>query len=647
MNRLAPAAGEKWNSQGLGAAQTVVPCRNQIRDPRVHSQELWKKLPQGNRDLLDKVLKLRIVSPTLVGHFLDEQGDRLPQYSTVERLGAALVQAGLLTTYQVDRVLAGTTHGLVLGNYRILDRIGVGGMGVVFVGEHSLMKRRVAVKVLPVDEECPSSLRERFYSEMRVLAELHHPNIVHAYDAGELAAPHPNMPSLIYLVMELVTGGDLDQHVQQNGPCPIAQACDWISQAACGLQESHNHHLVHRDVKPSNLLLNAQGQIKLVDFGLARRFCSRLTHQKDMLGTIQFMAPEQSHDPSAVGGEADIYGLGATFFWLLTGQAPYPDNQSLAESLKTLQEIPPRRLRDLRPDIPAELDRLVQSMLERNPACRPVSALAVMNALSPFQGSFAASVRKSQFIDNQPSPMEETGKPEPFLENVLRTNRELEHSLQAREADVREAQDAFLFAVAKMAESRDGETPGHMRRLQLYCRRLAEWVANDKSWAGLVDERFLTNLERCVPLHDIGKIALPEDLLLKPGALTVEERRLMETHTLIGDRLLEALGRKHGKALAFLGMARGIVRHHHERFDGTGYPDHLAGDDIPPAARLVALADVYDALRRQRFHKPAWSHQEAIAMILSKSPGQFDASLLAHLVVNHKKFEQIFREAHD
>ncbi len=150
-------------------------------------------------------------------------------------------------------------------------------MGVVFLAEHYLMKRRVAIKVLPVDDSCAQTLLDRFYSEILVLAELHHPNIVMAYDAGELLPSGPRMPALLSLVMEFVDGGDLEQHVMEHGRADIPQGCDWIRQAACGLQEAHDHHLIHRDFKPSNLLLTRQGQVKLVDFGLVRQFSSVMT----------------------------------------------------------------------------------------------------------------------------------------------------------------------------------------------------------------------------------------------------------------------------------------------------------------------------------------------------------------------------------
>jgi putative two-component system response regulator len=230
-----------------------------------------------------------------------------------------------------------------------------------------------------------------------------------------------------------------------------------------------------------------------------------------------------------------------------------------------------------------------------------------------------------------------------LTEQLMLTNNQLQQSLESRGEDVRQAHDALLFTMAKMAESRDGETPGHLRRLQLYARVLAQQAAHTAPWQGLVDDRFLDYLERCMPLHDIGKIGLPDDVLLKPGALTPSERALVETHPLIGDRILEVLGREHGPSLEFLGMARGIVRHHHERFDGRGYPDRLSGEEIPAAARVAALADVYDALRRQRQHKAAMSHEKAIH-ILHNSPGQFDPTLLAALSACADDFERIYRD---
>jgi response regulator RpfG family c-di-GMP phosphodiesterase len=742
--------------------------------------DTYPSLPPVGRMYLDLLLRLRLISPSETRQFLDSALARLLTYSTPEAIGRALVEADLLTDYQLDRILAGATHGLVLGNYRVLERLGAGSMAMVFLAEHVLMKRRVAIKVLPQDEDCAPALLQRFYSEIHLLADLHHPNIVTAFDAGELPPAGPGMPALIYLVMERVDGGDLEQYVMEHGLPPIPQACDWVRQAACGLQEAHDHHLIHRDVKPSNLLRTDRGQIKIVDFGLARQFCSILTTRQVLLGSVEFMSPEQSRDPTNVSPQSDIYGLGAALFWLLTGELPYPPKATLASALRALQEDPPRRVRDVRPDVPPELDELVAHMLEREPSQRPVMPLMVMNALNRFaasgspwdieqaSGETAGSsedsgtdlatpasdrvrrvlvVTPDERLDRVARPaLEPLGclcdrvgtaeagveavheqpfelvlvdadlpdtditdlcarlhdrpsdphlrvvlvtsadafsmdpaaavaddflfKPvdasklrlrvqrtlavkdaldrhEQLARNLRATNRQLENSLRARAEDVRQAQDALLFAMAKMAESRDGETAGHLRRLQRFATHLAREAAEMAPWCAVVDDAFIEQLQRCVPLHDIGKIGLPDQLLCKPGALDAAERALMETHTVVGANLLDSLGREHGDSLPFLNTARAIVRHHHERYDGRGYPDHLAGEAIPAPARLVAIADVYDALRRKRFHKPALPHAEAVHFILEGSGGQFDPVLLKAFAACQDKFEAIFEDVRE
>src|SRR5262249_39767185 len=191
-----------------------------------------------------------------------------------------------------------------------------------------------------------------------------------------------------------------------------------------------------------------------------------------------------------------------------------------------------------------------------------------------------------------------------LAKHLLTANRQLEDSVDSRDDAVRQAQDALLFAMAKMAEARDGETPGHLQRIARYSVCLAEQVKADPAWSGVVDRVFLEQLQRCAPLHDIGKVGLPDHILLKPGPLDSGERQVMEQHPLLGCEILEALGNEFGESLAFLGMARGIVRSHHERWDGRGYPDKLSGEAIPAAARRRAPAAVCDALRPQPLAHP-------------------------------------------
>jgi serine/threonine protein kinase len=340
-------------------------------------------LPPTSQAFFDNILRLNLLDADLAKEFVKALAGHLSEFASAESLGEALVQAGLLTQYQLDRVMSGKTYGLVLGHYRVLDRLGAGGMGIVYLGEHISMQRRVAIKVLPVDDDCPPMLLERFHSEARALAKLHHPNIVMAYDAGQVA-PALGFPLLEYLIMELVGGCDLEQHVQINGPVGVGKACNWICQAACGLQAAHDRKLIHRDIKPSNVLLTKDEQVKLVDFGLVRQLSLRLTDPKMILGTIDFMPPEQGLDPTSVGTHSDIYALGATLFWLLTGATPHAPAPSLMVALQQMQRRPARRLREFRQEAPRELETVLIRLLEKDPLRRPPTAMSVRKYLEPF-----------------------------------------------------------------------------------------------------------------------------------------------------------------------------------------------------------------------------------------------------------------------
>ena len=154
-------------------------------------------------------------------------------------------------------------------------------------------------------------------------------------------------------------------------------------------------------------------------------------------------------------------------------------------------------------------------------------------------------------------------------------------------------------------------------------------------------------MECCAPLHDIGRVGLPDHILMKPGKFTADERVLMQAHTTVGADTLREVAQEHGSALAFLQMAIDITRHHHERYDGTGYPDRLAGDAIPLAARIVAIGDVYDALRSRRVYKPALSHAASVQLMTEASSGQFDPALLQVFLSCGSEFDRIFRELPD
>jgi response regulator RpfG family c-di-GMP phosphodiesterase len=738
--------------------------------------------------LLEELLRVSLILPECWEKLSREQREELAAFPETEPLLARLVELELLNEYQAARVSAGKAFGLVLGNYRVLERIGAGGMGVVFKAEHIRLRRQVAVKVVPVytpandlhfDHESPVLLR--FFAEMRAAAQLQHPNIVAAIDVGEVTGTDPDEPTLHYFVMEYVPGQDLEEYVRREGPLPQMTACDVIHQVASALAEANKHGLIHRDIKPSNILVTPEGQAKLLDFGLMRDYRNRMTEPGTVLGTVDYMAPEQARDASAVDIRADIYGLGGTLYWCLTGERPFPAEGNLVQVLARRLTQPPPSIRGRRPDLPDQLEAVVSRMLALDPQDRYPTPQAVMHALLPLIKGASDSVhlrpaagsrdggsgpltpdparaahdKRILLADDEPGirtycryvlqaerlACDEVGNGVQVLEAVqkkdydlvlldiempemngletlrrlrsetrthhlkiimvsgrasgdemaqtmlagaddyltkpfsvvqlrarvrnalrlkeaqdrfdeatrhlLEVNAEQERSLMARDGDLTHIRNALVLALAKLVQSRDTETPAHLVRLQRYCRALAEEAAATPAYSRVVNEPFTDLLVSCAPLHDIGKVGLPDHILMKPGKLDAEERLLMQAHTVIGSETLKAVAEEHGRAVAFLQMGIDIVRHHHERWDGSGYPDRLSGTAIPLAAQMVGLADVYDALRSRRPWKPALSHATAVLATTDGSPGQFDPALVQVFQRCAPQFERIFRECPD
>src|SRR5262249_46668779 len=190
-----------------------------------------------------------------------------------------------------------------------------------------------------------------------------HPNIVGAIDAGEAIPDDPNAPVLYFFVMEYVPGQDLEQYVRTQGPLAPAKACDLMHQMASALVQANKHNLVHRDIKPSNIQITPEGQAKLLDFGLARKYSRNLTEQGTLLGTLDYMAPEQIHDAHAVDIRAAPWGLGGFLYWCLPAQPPFPASGSFVQELANRLKQQPPSVRARRPDVPAELDAIVQKLM--------------------------------------------------------------------------------------------------------------------------------------------------------------------------------------------------------------------------------------------------------------------------------------------
>jgi serine/threonine protein kinase len=312
-----------------------------------------------------------------------QQAQALPETKDADPRGVAraLVQRGWLTVYQANLLAQGRLSELKVGPYRVLDRLGEGAMGQVFKARHTTMGRLVALKVIRPEKLKSPQAVQRFYQEVQAAARLHHPNIVLAFDVGEDQDAH-------YFAMELVDGKDLAQVVRQNGPLPVVQACAYIRQAALGLQHAHERGLVHRDVKPSNLLLSKDGVVKLLDLGLARLDDGsarqrQLTQLGQVMGTPDYLAPEQAVDPRKVDVRADLYSLGGTLYFLLTGRPPYQAD-TLTQLLLKHQTEEPAPLRVARPDVPAALEALVRKLMAKRPEDRFQSPAEVVAALGPF-----------------------------------------------------------------------------------------------------------------------------------------------------------------------------------------------------------------------------------------------------------------------
>jgi len=332
--------------------------------------------------------------------------ERRPQ--TPQELAHALVHAGRLTDYQTAAVFQGKTKGLVLGDYVVLEEIGHGGMGQVYRAWHRTMERAVALKVLPPKAIQSQEAVERFRREVKAAARLTHPNIVTAYDAREHEGTH-------YLVMEYVDGADLAQLLADRGPLAIDEAVGYVIQAARGLEYAHRQGIVHRDVKPANLLLDQEGTVKILDMGLARieqradpyaatapagpAGPDALTQSGQVMGTYDYMAPEQAQDTHRVDHRADVYSLGCTLYRLLTGRKPYHADTPVKILLAHCQEPIPS-LCQVREDVSPQLDAVFQKMLAKDPAERQPSMGEVIAELE-------RCIRPAPPVSHPPSALEQ------------------------------------------------------------------------------------------------------------------------------------------------------------------------------------------------------------------------------------------------
>lgn len=326
-------------------------------------------------DFAALLAQVHLLEPAQLKEIATDLRSRFPE---PRALASELLRRDWLTPFQVNQLFKGHGGNLLLGSYVLLQRLGEGGMGEVFKARNWKLGKIVAIKVIRQERLNDSDLLRRFQREVRAAAQLNHPNVVHAHDCDEAGGKH-------FLVLEYVDGIDLARYVKKHGPLPEAQACDLIRQAALGLQHAFENGLVHRDVKPHNLLLTLVGGegaqkravIKILDMGLARLSegaeeedkSSTMTREGAVMGTVDYMAPEQAMDAHTADTRSDLYSLGCTFYYLLTGQVLFPGGSAMEKLLKH-QNQQPTPLEQLRPDASAVVAAILNKLIAKSPEDR-------------------------------------------------------------------------------------------------------------------------------------------------------------------------------------------------------------------------------------------------------------------------------------
>ena len=312
-----------------------------------------------------------LVAQLRSSHLLDagqyaELSEQVGAYRSTHELIEDLVRRGWLTRYQADHINQGKLESLTIGDYTVLEQLGEGGMGLVYKVRHQRTKRIEVLKVIRQELKGVSKVARRFDREIEAASKLSHPNIVSAYGAGTVG-------NIDYFAMEYVDGIDLGQLVLKEGPMAIRDACDAIRQAALGLQHAHEYGLIHRDIKPDNLLISRRDRVvKLLDLGLCRfqdqealdKNASKLTVSGTALGTPEYMAPEQIRDSSSVDIRADLYGLGCTFYYLLAGRDAFAARTPMEVMYRQVSQEPPP-VTKYRPEVPPAVVRILNKLMAK------------------------------------------------------------------------------------------------------------------------------------------------------------------------------------------------------------------------------------------------------------------------------------------
>lgn len=369
----------------------------------------------------DTVCQAGLLTDQELQQFQNRLTPKETEDESARSLARRIVTDGGLTTYQAAVLLEARDDPLLIDRYVILDTLGSGGMGVVFKALHKSMDRIVALKLLPPHAVDSPEKVERFQRETRAAAKLSHPHIVTVFDAAESNGAH-------FLAMEYISGPDLSTVVQQHGALPIAQAVRFIRDAALGLQHAHEQGIIHRDIKPGNLLLAADSTVKVADLGLALIETKKVTDLTEqhltkggvVLGTIAYLSPEQALESRLTDARSDIYSLGATLFCLLTGRPPYQESTPM-KTLVAHREQPIPSLHTACEEVPEELDVICRRMLAKRPEDRFATMGEVVQAfeeLNLFDEDPPAGIELNDGLDRDTTPIGSINEPtRPSVQN--------------------------------------------------------------------------------------------------------------------------------------------------------------------------------------------------------------------------------------
>ncbi len=670
--------------------------------------------------LVQTLLERRLIVSQDWERLPDEALRQIQKCSEQSTCLRALVEHGLLTEYQAGRLEAGTTFGLVLGSYRVLERLRTGETGVVFLAEHLTLRRRVAIKVLTLARPLNPDV-------LAALARLNAQGVVRLLDQGEERDPSEGT-TLSYLVLELHEGTDLDSYVRSREGLAPAEVCDLLGQVLLALEELRGVGLYHGNLTPWNVLVSPEGRVGLLDVDLTQ---SEVAHPPGR--TLEYLAPEQLRLEAPVDIRSDLYAVGGLLFWCVLGETPFPVQETVSEALALrLGELP--SLCAIDPTLPPDLDRVLQRLLAVDPAARYQTPLEAAwdllridqpSTLSPRPVEFASRVlvvvedRWTQFqcrkvLEGMGLVSEEVSAWPEALESLRRgkhallilssvllrascgslaeqvgvvqgddhpgvlllldaeTPHELIHLLNAgaddwlvrpvtaltlrlridemlrlragaRQTetlrqllaqlprDVREeasaATEVLVTALMRLQEQRQRFEAGRGERLRRWTHALVAELRRQGCYADQLTEGFVELLVQTVPLVDVGWLLLPDRLAASDEPFSAADQALMRQHPDLGAELVRAAGAKHVAAWGFLHMARDVIRHHHERYDGRGYPDRLRGEEIPLAARLVAPCLALEGLCAPRPYRSAFSPALALEVLGQTWGGQFDPGL--------------------